>query len=192
MSLPTDRQIFHGLTASNAAAAAGMNPHMSRQKLWRVMTGREEPFTGNQFTQWGHDHEIDAISAYEAHTGIFLEKTGDEQEFVKHPVIEWLGCTPDGRNPLVQAKCPQSQYEEPRDYHLPQLLVEMACTDSEFEDYVVWTPEEARIWRVYRDPVAWQHLMERMSDFWALVCEDKEPPRGKREKLPPLKVERLK
>ena len=50
------------LTASLFASAIGIG-YDSRQKLWRQLTGREERFQGNAHTQWGSDHEKDAITA---------------------------------------------------------------------------------------------------------------------------------
>ena len=33
-----------------------------RKPLWETWTGRRERFKGNQMTQWGNDHEDDAIA----------------------------------------------------------------------------------------------------------------------------------
>lgn len=64
---------------------------------------RPRAFKGNAATEWGNGKELEAIAAYEALTGLKLEKTGDKQEFVELGYVEsvdfyfssWFGCTPD-------------------------------------------------------------------------------------------------
>lgn len=64
---------------------------------------RPRAFSGNKHTEWGNGKELEAIAAYEALTGLKLEKTGDKQEFVRLGYVEsvdfdfseWFGCTPD-------------------------------------------------------------------------------------------------
>lgn len=64
---------------------------------------RPRAFKGNAATEWGNGKELEAIAAYEALTGLKLEKTGDKQEFVRLGYVEsvdfdfseWFGCTPD-------------------------------------------------------------------------------------------------
>jgi hypothetical protein len=64
---------------------------------------RPRAFKGNAATEWGNGKELEAIAAYEALTGLKLEKTGDNQEFIWLSYVEsvdfdfskWFGCTPD-------------------------------------------------------------------------------------------------
>ena len=64
---------------------------------------RPDGFFGNADTKWGNIQEKKAIDAYEALTGLKLDKTGDKQEFVRLGYVEsvdfdfseWFGCTPD-------------------------------------------------------------------------------------------------
>jgi len=94
------------LTASNFANAIGIG-YDSRQKLWRQLTGREEPFQGNAATEWGVSHERDAIRQYQVVTGELVDTSGQSQEFFIHSVLDWLGCTPDGfaGQTVIEAKC---------------------------------------------------------------------------------------
>jgi hypothetical protein len=64
---------------------------------------RPDGFFGNADTKWGNIKEPEAIAAYEALTGLKLDKTGDNQEFVRLGYVElvdfdfseWFGCSPD-------------------------------------------------------------------------------------------------
>lgn len=64
---------------------------------------RPKGFKGNASTEWGSGKELESIAAYEALTGIKLDKTGDNQEFMRLGYVksvdfdfsEWFGCTPD-------------------------------------------------------------------------------------------------
>ena len=64
---------------------------------------RPRAFKGNAPTEWGNGKERESIAAYEALTGLKLDKTGDKQEFIRLRYIEsvdfdfseWFGCTPD-------------------------------------------------------------------------------------------------
>jgi len=71
----------------------------------RRMFNPERPraFKGNVSTEWGNNKELESIAAYEALTGLKLDKTGDNQEFIRLGYVasvdfdfsEWFGCTPD-------------------------------------------------------------------------------------------------
>ncbi len=128
------------LTASNFAAAMGLNPYMSRQKLYRQLMGLEPKFEGNEMTQWGQDHEQDAVDAYEAEMGVICTNTGENQKFVIPPDLDWLGCTPDGftQKGLVEFKCPYSQelYQNVPGYYMPQIQGQMLITGMLVCDFV--------------------------------------------------------
>lgn len=167
------------LTASNFAAALGISPYKSRQQLWRELTGRVEPFQGNEYTAWGTEHEQDAIFAYECKTGNVVEATG----LTRHPLIDWMGATPDGLvgvDGAIECKCPRELHSQVPEHYLPQVMGVMECIGAEYCDYISWTPYETRVWRVsfcknYRDS-----MIEELARFWEHIQIDSEPPRRKR------------
>jgi hypothetical protein len=60
---------YGALTASDLAAAIGMNPYQSPKQVFKKKTGLVEPFTGNAFTQHGVFYEDVCAFDYEARTG---------------------------------------------------------------------------------------------------------------------------
>lgn len=96
--------------------------------------------------QWGLDHEAEACERYEAISGNILLPAG----FIEHHAIQMLGCTPDrllDNDGLVEVKCPTTQKfimwraagvvpEE----HIPQMLIQLACTRRRYVDFVAFDP----------------------------------------------------
>ena len=65
----------------------------------------DNKFEGNTATEWGNEHEADAIKAYEA--AQFVEVMDSQKNITK----SWLSCTPDGyvgQDGLVEIKCPST------------------------------------------------------------------------------------
>lgn len=186
------------LTASLFASAIGIG-YDSRQKLWRQLTGREERFQGNANTQWGSDHEKDAITAYEVATGDMVMYSGKRQQFLIHDEHDWLGCTPDGiiykgqESLILEAKCPSSMelYGTIPDHYMPQLQGQMEISGLKKAHFVCWTPEKLEVFEVEKNQDYWQECFNLLSDFWACVQEDKEPKRQKKPKLPKVIFERI-
>ena len=141
------------LTASRAAQAfaRGKNGKWLKSRADMLDTILAERLTGvpeTTFTsaamQWGVDHEADARAAYEDKTGNLVTLTG----FVKHPVIEWLGASPDGlvgEDGLVEFKCPSTVNHIKRiagDFipteYLWQMRVQLLCTGRKWCDFCDW------------------------------------------------------
>lgn len=110
------------------------------------MTGENVRHYVTSEMQWGLDHEDEACSAYEAKTGELTEKSW----FIKHPTIEYFGATPDrtvGRDGLAEFKCPTTRTfiewiaagKVPEE-HVPQMLVQLACTGRKWCDFVAFDP----------------------------------------------------
>jgi putative phage-type endonuclease len=163
------------LTASCFGAALGLSPHLSRQALWRQLTGRET-FEGNVATDWGTEHEDEAICAYEELTGSIVLPA----PFV--PYQEWSGCSPDGYvgDGLIEVKAPYSQrvFETWPDHYRVQVIGQMAITGRDWCDCWCWTPNEARIIeRIEYDPDEWIGVFIALRAFWDYVVKDEEPPR---------------
>jgi putative phage-type endonuclease len=166
------------LTASCFGAALGLSPYMSRQALWRDLTGRGEPFAGNPATDWGTAHEPDAISAYEEHTGDLVLAS----EFIRADLGFPSGCSPDGfvgKAGTIEAKCPFSLrvHEEVPVHYMPQVLATIHIPDREWCDYICWTPEAFKIHRVRRDDKTWARIKESLAEFWRHIEDDVEPKR---------------
>lgn len=116
--------------------------------------------------QWGIDHEDDARTAYEAHTGEVVDLAG----FILHPSIPWLGASPDGLvgdDGLVEIKCPNTLTHLKRvgarvvpEEYKPQMLVQMLCTGRKWCDFVDYDPrlgglyERHRFWTIRYTPTA--------------------------------------
>lgn len=181
------------LTASCFAAAMGINPYQSRQKLYDEMTGTADPFTGNEMTQWGEDHEPDAIFAYEAFIGEFVTPTG----FWTHPEAEWLGASPDGlvvNSGLIECKCKFSQelWEEVPAHYMAQIQGQLEITDRAWCDFVSWTPTDLAVFRVDRSVEYWEAQFLLLEEFWNDLANRQKPKRRKKPVMPAVHVERLK
>lgn len=170
------------ITGSMFSACLGLNPYVSRQKAWRLITGREEAQPINAAMQWGIDHEKDACHAYECETGNLVSPAA----FYKHPMLDYMGCSPDGivgKTGVVEFKCPQRLYETIPEYYLPQIMGEIHITGREWCDFTAWTPQAHWTKRVERNEKAWKEIEEKLVEFWeTYVLGDQEPPRKRRSK----------
>ena len=127
------------------------------QIVAEILTGRpqEDGFI-NASMQWGTDTEPLARDAYEAIEGVLVDQVG----LVLHPKIDRAAASPDGiaGNGLLEIKCPKTathlQYlvdgEAPKQYQ-PQMLWQMACTETSWCDFVSFDPrlpEEMQFFKV--------------------------------------------
>ena len=109
-------------------------------------TGNIEPSFTNEAMQWGIDNEAQARMAFEVQTGQFV----DQVPFVDHPNIDGFGCSPDGligNLGLVEIKCPNSathwsyiKANQPPTKYFIQMQAQMACTMTEWCDFVSFDP----------------------------------------------------
>lgn len=178
------------LTASMFAQAAGLGPG-SRQQAWRRLFNIEV-FTGNEATQWGEDHESDALAAYHA---LHMEAgtSPDLVGFMVHPDLPWLGCSPDllvGDKGLGEIKCPFSQelYLEIPPHYMAQVQGQLQVTKREWCDFICWTPERMSVQRIQRSDEYWDWLHLQLADFWSWVVAEIEPPRSKKPKAPAVSI----
>lgn len=168
------------LTASVFGAALGLSPYLSRQALWRQMTGREAPFAGNEATEWGTTHEPIAIDAYEIATGNIVKPA----DFVAYG--DWSGATPDGYivgGGLIEVKCPFSQkiYDRWPDHYRAQVIGQLAITGQVLCDCWCWTPAGAKVVeRIWHDDGEWGRMVDELMSFYDHVKQDKEPKRAKK------------
>jgi hypothetical protein len=133
-------------------------------------------------TAWGEEHEKDAIHVYEICKGYLVAPAG----FV--PYEDWSGCSPDGwvidggEGGIVEVKCPFSQriYADIPEHYRAQVIGQLGITGAKWCDFVCWTPEESKVWRVDWDPKTWDRMEAALKDFWRCVKEDTEPKRAKK------------
>lgn len=147
------------ITASRIAAVLGVDRYRTRDDLLREMVrehfGAVSEFTGNEATEWGNAHEEDARAGYERTTGRLVL---DAQDFVKHPEVPWLGCSPDGLvddDGMAEFKCPwRARYRSivERPNYQAQVQHQLACTERAWCDFVIWRPGELLIERVPAEP----------------------------------------
>lgn len=81
----------------------------AREKLMNIIIAeRVSGIARDNYTsaamQWGIEHEDNARTAYEVHTGNLVELTG----FIPHPDVKYLGASPDGLidDGILEIKCP--------------------------------------------------------------------------------------
>ena len=141
------------VTASRVAdilAKTKTGPSASRQNylielaLQRTTGIIEESYT-NAAMEWGTQTEPQARVAYEVNTHNFV----DQVAFVDHPTIAGFGCSPDGivGEGLIEIKCPNSathwsyvKAKAPPTKYFIQMQAQMACTDSDWCDFVSFDP----------------------------------------------------
>jgi len=183
------------LTASVFAAAIGLNPYMTRQKLYRELTGIDERFMGNEATQWGIDHEQDAVDQYEAEFGVILDKSGADQQFIICSDNGWMGCTPDGfhNDTLIEIKCPHSLnlYPDVPAHYMPQVQGQMAIANKHECHFICWTPDDFAVWEVEFHREYWEQELELLAKFYEQWKADEQPPRSSKPVMPDVKTNRI-
>ena len=94
MTLTNDQQELRksGIGASEIATIAGINPYQTPLDLWLVKTGREEAFSGNEYTELGHHFEAIIADWFEKRHAVRLH---NPKETLVHPKHPWLLATPD-------------------------------------------------------------------------------------------------
>jgi len=167
------------ITGSMVGAAIGVNPNCSRQKAYRLIK-KIEIFEGNQFTDWGNDHEKDAILSFEAITGEIVENSHDEV-FLER---DNLGITPDGNTSThyIEAKCPFSLKipDEVPPHYMAQAQMGMELADLSKCYFIYWTPEKTRIFEIERSKAYWDEITPLIEDFNECLKTDTPPKRAKK------------
>lgn len=101
---------------------------------------------------WGRDAEPFARAAFEAETGLIV----NESPFVRHPSIEWVGCSPDG---LVgsehgyESKCPKDSR-----IHLATIRDGMPADHKAQVQGCMWVTGRKAWWFISYDPRMPEHL----------------------------------
>lgn len=129
----------------------------------------------------GIEREPEARAMYEAETGSIVTLAG----FIPHPAIEFCGASPDGlvdNNGLVEIKCPTDAMHVKwllaktiPDEHIPQMLLQLACTGRQWCDFVAFNPNFRKpahrlmIRRFTPEPAAIQAVEDSARAFLAEV-----------------------
>lgn len=176
MSLDPERSNF--LTASDFGAALGCCPYKSRGMLWKEMTGRGKSELFMPAIEYGNENEPRAIQEYELETGNIATRG----RFVKHPTVGFLAATPDGfigKDGLLEVKTPyQAMYRAIPAHYLAQVHGQIQCADRKWADFFAWWPESPNLLvHIERDDEVWGRMLEKLTEFYQFVLDDKEPPR---------------
>jgi putative phage-type endonuclease len=142
--------------------------------LQRITGNLEQGFM-NDAMQWGVDTEAQARMAYEVYSGEFVTEVG----FVDHPMIAWLGASPDGlvgEHGLVETKCPNSRthWETIKSKRIPekytiQMFVQMMCTGRAWCDFVSFDPRMPERSQLFVARLFWND--ERVAEIQKEVIE---------------------
>jgi hypothetical protein len=149
--------------------ALGRQP-LSANTLLRALFG-----AGNDATRWGTNNEPNGILAYSAHTGNIVDNTG----LHVHPHASWLAGSPDGligTEGLLEVKCPywrkkdgsRLHKEVPAHYYM-QINLCLECADREWCDFISWSPEAYKVYRITRDKELHELLMPHYLKFFAAM-----------------------
>ena len=150
------------ITGSRVGAILGVSPFASRSDVMREMVreqlGAVREFVGNVATDWGTEHEDEAIERYEDYSGELVVSTG----FHAHPNHARIGVSPDGfvGEGLIEVKCPfgirykkvptfKTVDEVP--HYAAQMQLQMAVTGREYTYFVQWTPHAIDVAVVVKD-----------------------------------------
>ena len=169
------------LTASQFAAALGINPYLSRIALSQQIRGLKPRFAGNAATEHGNVTEPIALAKYEAVTGLLVD--GRQDWFAKRHYgthVDGIALDLDGKRRLVEVKCPMNGlYEDIPPYYVPQILGQQWLADIDTTDFVAYHEESLAIWQVQFAPSVWEWMERMLDSFWEDVIAGRDPPRKK-------------
>lgn len=177
------------ITASKVGGILGLSPYQSRADVLRATVrarlGAEKEFRGNALTQYGLDHELDAITDYERLNGVLTH--GYQSGFV-HPDYPWLSATPDaliGDDGVLECKCPpdRARYthvDQRPDYGV-QIRMQLECTGREWGDLAVWKTWGLSVSRVEHDPLWLPSILDTLVAFmeevdWIIADSERSAP----------------
>lgn len=181
-AIDLDPQRVGRITGSRIAPILGLGRYQTNRGVLREMVrqyfGDEQEFQGNVQTDWGHEHEAEALADMAADVEEVLWGGG---QFAAHPRYDFLGYTPDaqiGESGLVEVKCPwrakHTHISERPDY-FEQIQLGLEVLDLEWCYYGVWrpgygpgAPNELTRSTVLRDP---DWLDSRLPELQAFIEE---------------------
>lgn len=166
-----------GVGGSDAATILGLKPYGNdRITLWRRKTGREEPFRGNNATEYGSVMEdyIFQRAAIECASNI---RECDAQ--LQHPKYNWMlanvdGVIFEGDNASGIAEIKTSSSAAPtkgcHKYHYPQIQHYLAVTGLDYALYIYF---EIPFDRSSALDIAEMFLSEdKKKDYWSWIADE--------------------
>jgi putative phage-type endonuclease len=175
------------VTASRIAAILGESEYQTALDVFLEMTGRREPFGGNEFTRRGTRYEPAIV-------GDYCEQEGKQVEYPVplyfHPTIEGMAASPDAiilpeRRGLLECKWTMSrdiaaQLGEEETDHVPtpwllQAQCQMAVMGAEFVDFAALVYGRLKVYLVQRHSKLIATIEDAAVDFLRRVREDDPP-----------------
>jgi putative phage-type endonuclease len=184
-------------TGSEFAAAVGLNPNMSRAKLWDSKANKCVPEIDSwreNAMAWGKHYESEARTVLGE---CFLEDTISEVGFYEVPDDARFGDSPDGilasTGEPVEIKCPYklgNSLFPPKEYQLVQCLAHMAVTGKDRCHFFNYDPRGASFYYVIPwVQEDWDKVMFHLKVFASYVEFGMRPPPMKNK--PRLKLTQL-
>jgi hypothetical protein len=125
------------------------------QLVTERLYGRPTESASSQAMQWGRESEPLARAAYEVETGVIVT----ESDFVKHPTIPYVGCSPDGligEDGGYESKCPANSSIHMATWrdgmpkaHTAQVQGCMWVTGRQWWDFISYDPRATPEFRLY-------------------------------------------
>lgn len=149
------------------------------------LSGESAPyFTGNRATEWGNEHEPEALKLYESVTG----RKVSPGKFHQAEGFQFVGATPDGlvgKGGMIEAKCPYMPKNHMRtlltkqvpDEYIDQVDGHLMVTGRKWCDFISYDPRlpEERwrlaIVRVERNEQRINDLRDRLRDFETMLIQ---------------------
>ena len=166
------------VVARTRTGYAASRANYMAQLVCERLTGKQAESFSNAAMEWGVEQEGPARDAYSAKVGELVTEVG----FISHPTIPMAGASPDGlvgNNGCVEIKCPSTathiEYlfdREPPQKYFYQMQWQMACTGTEWCDWVSYDPRmpaelQLLVVRISRDTDCITILEKEVSEFLA-------------------------
>lgn len=161
-------------TASQFAAAIGMNPYTSRSLLCRRLRGEAPPFAGNEATAHGNAMEPVAIGEIEAQLGVLVDGRQGwyERAFGRHQLgthVDGVAVV-DGGDVIVEVKCPVSAiYEDVPSYYLPQIIGQQWLSGIHRTYFASYRERALAVWEVGHCPQWCEWMIGELVSFLDIV-----------------------
>ncbi|MBC3809273.1 YqaJ viral recombinase family protein [Undibacterium seohonense] len=182
-----------GIGSSDAATAVGLNPYQSALELWMIKTGREQALPKQEVNDesspmyWGSLLEPIVAAHYTKKSGNRVRKINS---VLQHPDPDkaWMLANLDylvvGSDEVQVLECKTAGEFGARlwregvpEYVQCQVQHQLAVTGKSAADVCVLVcGQEIRIYRIERDDILIERLIELERRFWSFVESDTPPP----------------